>query len=123
MHKILVVDDDPGIRDMLRDMLEREHYQVLVAANGAEAIEVYATEPASVVITDIIMPEKEGIETIMELTRINPLAKIIAISGGGRFMAESYLEIAREIKAAYTFSKPFKRTEILDAIRQLTGDK
>ncbi len=122
MKRILVIDDDIQVRQMLKQMLEREGYEIVDAADGAKGIRLYRDEPTDLVITDIIMPEKEGLETIMELKRDFPDIKIIAVSGGGRVDAGNYLEIARRWGVDRTFTKPFDRTELLEAIQQLLDD-
>ncbi len=122
MKRILVIDDDVQVRQMLKQTLERKGYEVVDAADGAEGIKLYRAEPTDLVITDIIMPEKEGIETIMELKRDFPDVKIIAISGGGRVDPGNYLEIARRWGVEHTFTKPFDRAQLLEAIQQLLAD-
>ncbi|RLB31609.1 MAG: response regulator, partial [Deltaproteobacteria bacterium] len=81
MKKILVIDDDEQIRHILRRFLERAGYEVLEASNGQEGMALYRKEGPELVITDIIMPKKEGMETIMDMKGEFPKAKIIAISG------------------------------------------
>ena len=119
MARILVIDDDPQVRAMLRQMLERAGYEVVDARDGKEAIKRYHEERVDLVITDLIMPEMEGIETIMELQRDNPDAKIIAISGGGRIGPESYLHIAEQLGALRTFAKPIEREEFLETVEEV----
>jgi YesN/AraC family two-component response regulator len=116
MSKILVVDDDQQIRNMLRITLERENYQVIEACDGFEAAAAYRAQPIDLVITDIVMPDKEGIELIMELKGIAPDVRIIAISGGGRINPEDYLKWARRFGVEHTFSKPVDRQKLLDAV-------
>jgi len=121
IKRILIIDDDVQILDMLRQTLEREGYEVVDASNGKKGIRLYREKPADLIITDIIMPEKEGIETIIELKRDFPDVKIIAISGGGKIRSEEYLSMAKKLGARYTFSKPVKREELLAAVRELIG--
>ena len=121
MARILIIDDDVQILDMLRQTLEREGFEVVDAPNGEEGIRLYREDPADLIITDIIMPEKEGIETIMELKRDFPDVKIIAISGGGRVDPEEYLHMAEKLGAKRTFAKPVEREDLLKAIQELTG--
>ncbi len=121
MARILIIDDDVQILDMLRQTLELKGYEVVDAANGKKGIRLYRENPADLIITDIIMPEQEGIEIIMELKQDFPDVKIIAISGGGRIGPEGYLSIAKQLGARYTFSKPVKRKELLSAVRELIG--
>ena len=121
MKRILVIDDDTQIREMLREILEREGYQVEDAKNGREASAIHRNKPTDLVITDLIMPEQDGIETIMEFIEKYPTIKIIAISGGGRIGSHDYLEMAQALGAAKTFRKPFKRAEIVQAVSELIG--
>jgi CheY-like chemotaxis protein len=119
MSRILVVDDDDQIRSMLRLTLEREGFEVWEAGDGNQALSRYDAEPADVVIMDIVMPEKEGIETIMDLRRRYGDVKIIAISGGGRVNPEDYLRWARTFGVRHTFTKPVDRTQLLAAVNEL----
>ena len=121
MKRILVIDDDVQFRQMLKQILERAGYEVADAPDGKEGIRLYRQAPTDLIITDIIMPEKEGIETILELRREFPDVKIIAISGGGRFDPGVYLEAAEKFGVARTFGKPVDRKELLDDIQELLG--
>ncbi len=111
------------IREMLRNMLEFNGYEVDDAPDGKAAIRLYRREPADLIITDIIMPDKEGLETIFELRRDFPDLKIIAISGGGYVEADDYLHLAKSFGAKRTFTKPFKLKEMLKAVEELLGNK
>lgn len=123
MTKILVVDDDEQIRRMLRLTFEREGFEVMEAGDGNGALARYAEVPADLVIMDIVMPEKEGIETIMDLRRRYGDVKIIAISGGGRVNPEDYLRWARTFGVQHTFTKPVDRGELLAAVNELLVGK
>ena len=116
MARILVIDDDDEIRSVLHDILAREGYNVVVASNGKEGIELYREDPTDLIITDLIMPEKEGIETILELKQDFPDLRFIAISGGGRIDAEDYLDLAQKLGARRTLAKPFKRDALLRSV-------
>lgn len=118
MAKILIIDDDNDFREMLQEMLQREHYTVSGAKDGTEGLALYKQEKADLVITDIIMPEKEGLETILEFKKIAPHLKIFAISGGGRSHPGDYLLTARYFGATRTFTKPFEKSELLGAIEE-----
>ena len=98
MARILIIDNDVQILNMLRQTLEREGYDVLKASNGKQGIRLHREEPVDLIITDIIMPEKEGIETILELKRDYPDVKIIAISGGGRTGPRGVFRYGRKIR-------------------------
>ncbi|NQS70799.1 MAG: response regulator [Desulfobulbaceae bacterium] len=119
--KILVIDDDAQIRLMLREMLAWEGYDVLEAANGREGLLVQRQQAADLVITDLIMPEQEGLETITFLKSEFPDLKIIAVSGGGRVSADQYLPMAQEFGADMVFSKPFDIRQLSAAVKQLLG--
>ena len=122
MKRILVIDDEVQVRQLLRQILERAGYEVVDASDGKRGIELYRQAPTELIIIDIIMPEKEGVETIIELRRDFPDVKIIAISGGGRLNPKGYLDAAEKFGAARTFSKPFDREELLEVIQELLGD-
>lgn len=121
MYRILIIDDDMQIREMLRQMLEFEGYKIQEAANGKEALKMQSQNPADLVITDLIMPEKEGIETIREMRKMFPDVKIIAMSGGGVVGPESYLKIAKSLGAQKTFVKPIERKILLKGISEMLG--
>lgn len=122
MASVLVIEDDEAIREMLRQVLGRESFEVFTAANGRAALEVMRDQTVHLVITDILMPEKEGIETIFELRRNYPGTKVIAISGGGRFEPQTYLDLAGKIGADRTLSKPFSPGHLLDVIDDVMTD-
>ena len=117
MKQILVIDDDPQVRALLVEILTHEGYEVVAASNGVEGLNRFRECPSDVVITDLIMPEKEGFETIFALRREFPGVGVIAISGGGRVEASDYLPIAKMLGARFTIAKPFTSGEILDAVR------
>ncbi len=119
MASILLVDDDAQVRNMLKITLERAGYEVTEATDGNQAVAAYDPAAVDLVITDIVMPEKEGIETIMELKTKNPAVKIIAISGGGRINPEDYLKWARRFGVAATFTKPVDREQLLNTLAGL----
>jgi DNA-binding NtrC family response regulator len=121
MIRVLVIDDDQGVRAMLQRLLEREGYEVSVAVDGQDAEHWLEEQVFDVVITDMIMPEKEGIETILDLRKQYPAIGIIAISGGGMGGAEHYLSSAKSFGAERTFAKPFDCDEMLAAIKELSG--
>ena len=123
MAKILIIDDEPNILLMLKKLLERNGYETELAINGVEGIEMFKKSMHDLVITDIIMPEKEGLETIREMKRIKSDLKIIAMSGGGRVSADSYLKIARIFGASKLIAKPFSMKEMLLAVQELLNDE
>ena len=121
MRKILIIDDEPFILSMLKKMMERAGYEVELAENGSTGLKLFQLNRPDLVITDIIMPEKEGLGTIREMKAIKPDLKIIAISGGGRVSADDYLNTARMFGADRIFQKPFKQSEIVGAVNELLG--
>ncbi len=122
MATVLVIEDDQEVRDYLVAVLGRAGHEVSAAANGRDGVAAFHDHPTQVVITDIIMPEKDGIETILDLRREHPQLKVIAISGGGRSTPENYLHSARLLGADRAIRKPFKNEEILAAVRELSEE-
>jgi CheY-like chemotaxis protein len=122
MARILVVDDDDQVRSLIARLLLRQGYQVVEASDGAQALRLFRDDPADLIITDLIMPGREGIETIAELRRDCPGVKIIAMSGGGRVGPVSYLQLASKLGAERTFAKPFDHAEMLEAVREMLAD-
>ena len=119
MKRVLVVDDRPDILGFILVQLEDAGYEVEVASNGKEALELQRRRAADVVVTDIFMPEMEGIETIHGLRRQFPDLKIIAMSGRDPRMKFDVFQVARELGAARTFKKPFRFEELVAAVREL----
>jgi DNA-binding NtrC family response regulator len=122
MVKILVIEDDDSFRSVLVQMLERAGYEVLSAENGNQALKYCQESNPDLVLTDIIMPDKEGLETIQELLNLCPKLKIIAMSGGGRFGPNSYLPLAAKFGAKRTLQKPFMRDELLSTIVEVLAE-
>lgn len=122
MAKILVFDDEPSILLMLKKMLEKEGHEVDLALNGRDGMELFEKNIPDLVITDIIMPEKEGLETILELRKKHPSLKIIAISGGGRIGPEGYLPSAKHLGANMVFQKPLVPKEFVAAVAILLNE-
>jgi DNA-binding NtrC family response regulator len=119
MARVLLVDDDEQFRRMLERTLVRAGHLVRVAGDGAEALGAMQEDGGAafdLVVTDIVMPEKEGLETIMELRRLVPGMPVIAMSGGGRGTPENYLRAARMLGAFRTLEKPFDSKELIQAI-------
>lgn len=114
MASILIVDDQDMVRRTLRLALESEGLDVREAGDGDEALRLYRSAPADVVVTDIVMPNKEGIETIFELRRSSPKVKIIAMSG--RDTAD-FLDMARKLGADHALRKPFEMRTLLSLVR------
>ena len=119
--RILVVDDNEALLSTASLVLSQAGYEVMQATDGAKALRLAAVESFDLSITDSIMPDREGIETIRELRLRFPSIKIIAMSGGGRGSATGYLAIARFQGALLTLSKPFTRQELLAAVTSVLG--
>ena len=117
MARILIIDDESQIRSMLRLMLERVGYEVVEAPDGIEGIRQYREKPADLIITDLIMPNKDGIGMIIDLKKEFPNVKIIAMSGGGVNRPEGYLDGAKKLGASCTLTKPIDREEMLMAVK------
>lgn len=117
--KVLIIDDDFQICMLLAEILTNEGHEVWTAANGQLGLELHYQKNADLVITDIIMPEKEGLETIMAIRMHTPEVKIIAISGGGRIGPDNYLGLAKKMGVHATLAKPFTPGQLLQAIKQV----
>jgi len=124
MSRILVLDDDDIVLGMLLRWLSTAGYEVEGAGDGECGLRLLEIKPFDLIVTDIIMPEKEGLETIPEIRRRCKDLPIIAISGGGICGQDLYLEIALKLGADYVFQKPFEREPFLKAVRDcLSRDK
>jgi DNA-binding response OmpR family regulator len=123
MPGILIVEDDKELREMLKISLIRHKYTVLEAADGKEAITHFKPSITDLVITDLIMPDEDGLKVIMKLREIKPSLKIIAISGGGKAGPGSYLNLAKALGANVIFPKPFSINDLLAKIEQLLTDE
>ena len=119
MTRILVVDDAVDFRIMCREMLQDAGYEVLEAANGNEGIKVIRENEVDLVILDIIMPEKGGLETIIELRKDLPDLKIIAVSGEVSTDSGALLNLTSQFGVSKVFSKPIKFSELLETIKNL----
>lgn len=119
MANILVIDDDPMARDFIAEALSQKGHHAATASNGREGLDLFGTAPFDLVITDIIMPEVEGIETIMQLKKEKPDVKIIAISGGGKISAYSHLSLAQKFGVKKTLEKPFGKADLFAAVHEV----
>lgn len=119
MESILIIDDDLPICRLLTDALVRKAYSVRSAANGIEGIQLYRAQPADLVITDMVMPEQDGLSTIMELRRISPDIRIIAMSGGLIQTPKLYLQFAEKLGADRVLLKPFRLDELLKMVAEV----
>lgn len=114
--RILVIDDDPLVRATLRALLEGEGYEVTIAVDGENGLEAFRRHTPDLVITDIVMPEVEGIETIRQMREIAPNLPILAISGGGRGVSLDYLRMAQRLGATEVLAKPFEAEELVGVV-------
>jgi len=121
MQRILIIDDDHHILLMIKKMLERAGFEVDLASNGDEGLELFNKLSFDLVITDIIMPEKEGLETIREMKRLRSDLKIIAMSGGGKVSSDNYLNTAKIFGATKILTKPFTQKQMVSAVQELLG--
>jgi DNA-binding response OmpR family regulator len=117
--RILLVDDDDPLRAILAQALKQQGYAVQEAVNGKEALDWYDLQGADIVILDVVMPEKEGLETILELKQRPRIPGIIVMSGGGRISPKVYLRIAKAYRADCVLEKPFSSEDFLNAITEV----
>jgi DNA-binding response OmpR family regulator len=119
MKKILIIDDDELITMTLRNVLKKEGFEVFDAENGVIGLELYKTHSPDLVITDMLMPDKEGLETITDLKAINPSCKIIAMSGGGSTQNMTFLELAKKVGADRVMEKPVRPADMIQTVKGL----
>lgn len=123
MAKILIVDDEPQLRVMLTHMLEMDEHDVVEAVNGVDGVRMYRECQPDLVITDLVMPEQNGIDMLLELKKESPNVKILAISGGGGITGSfDYLPIAKLIGARQVLKKPFGVDELREAVSTVMHD-
>jgi len=115
MASVLVIDDEVGIRQLVKTFLEREGHRVIEAENGKVGVRLFREHNPDCVITDLFMPEQEGIETIKEIMRIAPGTRVVAMSGGGRHGIDM-LGVAQELGASEILRKPFHRSDLLKVL-------
>jgi CheY-like chemotaxis protein len=118
MATILVIDDDDLVRKTIVFALTAKGYNVLEAGNGVEGVDLYKNNAVDLTICDIIMPEKEGLDTIMTLRRLNAAAKIIAVSGGGRVGNLDFLPHATKLGATEALAKPFAPRQLVQLVER-----
>jgi len=118
-RRVLLVEDHDTVRQLLRCTLEDDGYQVIEARNGVEALSLCRVEEPDLVVTDLIMPDKDGLETIAELRQIASHVPVIAMTGGGRVGASLYLSVAETLGAALVLEKPFAGPILLQAVATL----
>ncbi len=118
----MIIDDEPAVRKTLRTSLERAGYQVAEAGDGRTGLRFHAAAPADVIITDIFMPDFDGIETIRELRRVAPRVKVIVMSGGDSTGTLNMLDDAKLLGADRAFHKPVRPEELLGAVREMLSE-
>lgn len=118
MPSVLVVDDEDQIRQLIRETLEQAGYEVEEASNGKQGLERYRSKPSDLVIMDILMPDQDGLESIMTLRREFPASRVIAITGGSDMIGIlNFLDVAKMLGARRTLQKPFDMQTLLDAVQ------
>ena len=121
MTAILMVDDQKELRAVVRRVLTEAGYEVAEAEDGDAALAAFRASPPALVITDIVMPGKAGIEVIATMKREHPEVKVLAISGGGRAHVMDFLAIARKVGADAALEKPFRKSDLLARVAELLG--
>jgi DNA-binding response OmpR family regulator len=119
MASILVVEDDEDVRPLICAMLAKSGHAVRQAGNGVEGVKLYRESPADLVVTDVVMPEQEGLGMIVELRKINPSVRIIAMSGGFAYDPKLYLHMATSLGADRVLRKPFQVADLMAAVNAL----
>ena len=122
MAQILVIEDDEHIRGLIREVLEESGHEVLESSDGEDGLKKFSLNPTYLVITDILMPGMEGLETIRHLRTEVPTAKIIAISGGLEGKGVNVLELAKKFGATRILAKPFDLSQLLAAVEEVLVD-
>lgn len=118
MAHILIMDDDPSVRTALRNLLVQEGYEITEAPNALEGAKIYNSTRPDLIITDLLMPERDGVEALLELRTQHPNIKTIVISGD----APEFLPIVEDLGASRTIAKPFKNHDVLTAVRELLSE-
>jgi CheY-like chemotaxis protein len=119
--RVLLIDDELMVRKIVRKMLERVGHEVVDVENGRMGLDRLERAPFDLIVTDIIMPDVEGIEVLMTVRERHPSIAVVAMSGGGRMGNVDFLEVARKLGAAATLEKPFTQDALLKAIDQSHG--
>ncbi len=120
MVKVLIIEDEKAVRELVGRMLESRNHTMIEASDGIQGLQAYQAEKPDVVVTDIIMPNADGLEVIRKIMQWEPEAKIIAISGGGRVEERTYLNYAKKFGARAILAKPFEPDELLSLIEKLS---
>ncbi len=118
MSTILVIEDDREVRVLIQSLLERQGHKVLLAEDGIQGMEAFASSAPDIVITDLYMPRRQGIEAIKKIRQIDADTKILAISGGGNCSLETLQKQAKSAGATETLKKPFTPSDLLSAVNR-----
>ncbi len=121
MPSILIIDDDDSVRESLRRTLHKEGYTIMEASEGRRGLKQLERSPVDLILLDMFMPDKDGLETIGELRRTHPGIRIIAMSGGGFKGTVDVLHVAKMLGARRTLAKPFTREELIEAVEQVVN--
>ncbi len=119
MARVLVIDDDRAVRELLRDFLLAQDHEPTLTSDGDEGLAALQGDSFDLVVTDLVMPNKEGLETIQEIRRLRPEQKILAVSGGGLDFGMTYLRIAKTLGATLTLAKPFTFSDFKKALEEV----
>lgn len=122
LPRILIIDDEEAVRETLRQALEHQGVAVTCAPNGRVAMNIYRKEYFDLVITELLMPERDGLEVIMDLRKQAPSVKIIAMSGGGQTGMYYMLAVAEKLGATRSLTKPFTPNQLLTAVREVLAE-
>lgn len=120
IKNILLVDDEESVRKVFKEALEKFGYKVTVGSNGNEGIKLFRENPVELIITDILMPEKDGHAFILEIMQEFPDTRVFAITGKQSYDPEMELDLAQKLGAVKVFTKPCKLSKLLDAIKELS---
>lgn len=122
LARILIIDDDPLVLDVFQQILEAAGHEIITATNGQDGLDIYNQSPTDLIITDMVMPIKDGLKMIMELEQNHPDVRIIAISGGGVIEPERYLSLAESIGTKKTLTKPITKDALILAVTEALAD-
>lgn len=122
MVRILVIDDEPTLREFFKELFEEAGYEVDVASDGVQGLQMFTAQPHDLVLTDLLMPNKEGLETILELRDHAPDVKIIVITGGGIGLGDDLLDLARELGANRALRKPVPMKRLLTIVKEVLNE-
>ncbi|MFP4003826.1 MAG: response regulator [Alphaproteobacteria bacterium] len=123
MPVVLIVDDDEYIRDLWAEALSEEGFEVRAAPSGVQGVEIAKAERIDVIVTDILMPDKDGIETLLEIKSACPHTRILVVSGGGLLLSSSYVRVAEKLGADASLQKPVDLERFCNVVAELAGPR